>query len=151
MEFAWAYRHQMFSILNEIANNSPFRTTSVVVASIGVSAFLYVLVAITGYLSFGNAVQGNIVSMCTFDLSHGSISRFTDTHPRSTFCQRNCSQSSYRYSCHVLLPTSSSSMQSFSRRSPEVATKETTGFARKIPAQKHTTVSTSETSRPSKA
>ena len=54
----------MFSILNEIGNNSQFRTTAVVVASIGVSAFLYVLVAITGYLSFGNAVGGNVVAMC---------------------------------------------------------------------------------------
>ena len=54
----------MFSILNEIGNNSQFRTTAVVVASIGVSAFLYVLVAITGYLSFGNSVGGNVVAMC---------------------------------------------------------------------------------------
>ena len=52
----------MFSILNEIGNNSHFRTTSVVLASIGTAAFLYVLVAITGYLSFGNAVGGNIVA-----------------------------------------------------------------------------------------
>ena len=56
----------MFSILNEIGNNSHFRTTAVVVASIGTSAFLYVLVAITGYLSFGNAVGGNVVAMCKF-------------------------------------------------------------------------------------
>lgn len=55
---------KMFSILNEIGNNSHFRTTAVVVASIGISAFLYVLVAITGYLSFGNAVGGNVVAMC---------------------------------------------------------------------------------------
>lgn len=54
----------MFSILNEIGNNSQFRTTTVVFASIGLSAFLYVLVAITGYLSFGNAVGGNVVAMC---------------------------------------------------------------------------------------
>lgn len=54
----------MFSILNEIGNNSHFRTTAVVLASIGVSAFLYVLVAITGYLSFGNEVGGNVVAMC---------------------------------------------------------------------------------------
>ena len=56
--------HQMFSILNEIGNNSHFRTTAVVTASIGLAAFLYVLVAITGYLSFGNAVGGNVVAMC---------------------------------------------------------------------------------------
>lgn len=59
----------MFSVLNEIGNNSSFRTTSVVVASIGVSAFIYVLVAITGYLSFGNAVLGNIVGMCKSSLN----------------------------------------------------------------------------------
>lgn len=54
----------MFSILNEIGNNSSFRTTGVVIASIGLAAFIYILVAITGYLSFGNAVLGNIVGMC---------------------------------------------------------------------------------------
>ena len=54
----------MFSILNEINNNSPFRTTSVVVASIGAAGFIYILVAITGYLSFGNTVAGNIMGMC---------------------------------------------------------------------------------------
>ena len=55
---------QMFSILNEIGNNSHFRTTGVVFASIGVAAFIYILVAITGYLSFGNDVGGNVVAMC---------------------------------------------------------------------------------------
>lgn len=53
----------MFSILNEISNNSHFRTTSVVATSIGTAASTYILVAITGYLSFGNAIGGNIVSM----------------------------------------------------------------------------------------
>jgi amino acid permease len=53
----------MFSILNEIGNNSHFRTTSVVVASIGTSAAIYVLVAITGYLSFGNSIGGNVAGM----------------------------------------------------------------------------------------
>ncbi|CAF9910173.1 MAG: hypothetical protein HETSPECPRED_009636 [Heterodermia speciosa] len=53
----------MFSVLNEIGNNSSFRTTSVVVTSVGISGFIYVLVAITGYLSFGNDVLGNIVGM----------------------------------------------------------------------------------------
>lgn len=53
----------MFSVLNEIANNSHFRTTSVVMASIGSSAATYILVAITGYLSFGDKVSGNVVGM----------------------------------------------------------------------------------------
>ncbi|KAK0513446.1 hypothetical protein JMJ35_004432 [Cladonia borealis] len=61
--FAYTCHQNMFSILNEIGNNSHFRTTGVVFASIGVAAFIYILVAITGYLSFGNAVGGNVVAM----------------------------------------------------------------------------------------
>ncbi|KAF6239784.1 hypothetical protein HO173_002330 [Letharia columbiana] len=61
--FAYTCHQNMFSILNEIGNNSHFRTTAVVFASIGAAGFLYVLVAITGYLSFGNAVGGNVVAM----------------------------------------------------------------------------------------
>ena len=53
----------MFSILNEIGNNSHFRTSSVVIFSIGTAAATYCLVAITGYLSFGNSVGGNVVNM----------------------------------------------------------------------------------------
>ena len=65
----------MFSILNEISNNSHFRTTSVVVASNGTSCLIYLLVAITGYLSFGNAVLGNIVGMCkSSDIDHAPFS-----------------------------------------------------------------------------
>ena len=54
----------MFSILNEINDNSPVQTTGLVTASIGSACFVYVLVAITGYLSFGNDVTGNIMGMC---------------------------------------------------------------------------------------
>ncbi|PYH98654.1 hypothetical protein BO71DRAFT_416107 [Aspergillus ellipticus CBS 707.79] len=61
--FAFTCHQNMFSILNEIGNNSHFRTTGVVFASIGGAAGTYILVAITGYLSFGNNVGGNIVSM----------------------------------------------------------------------------------------
>ena len=54
----------MFSILNEIADNSPRRTTGVVIGSIGSAGLIYILVAVTGYLSFGNNVSGNIIGMC---------------------------------------------------------------------------------------
>ena len=57
----------MFSILNEINNNSHYRTTAVVGASIGTACATYILVAITGYLSYGDKVNGNIVSMCKSD------------------------------------------------------------------------------------
>lgn len=52
----------MFSILNEIKDASPARTTAVVTASIGSACSIYILVAITGYLSFGDKVLGNIVA-----------------------------------------------------------------------------------------
>ncbi|OCK85232.1 hypothetical protein K432DRAFT_377820 [Lepidopterella palustris CBS 459.81] len=61
--FAYTCHQNMFSILNEIFDNSHFRTTSVVGASIGSACFLYILVAITGYLSYGDNVSGNIVNM----------------------------------------------------------------------------------------
>ena len=52
----------MFSILNEIRDNSPVSTSAVVFASNGTACSMYVLVAITGYLSFGSNTAGNIVS-----------------------------------------------------------------------------------------
>jgi amino acid permease len=55
---------QMFSILNEIKDNSPLSIVGVIGASIGSAASVYILVAITGYLTFGNNVVPNIVSMC---------------------------------------------------------------------------------------
>lgn len=54
----------MFSILNELRDSSPGRIVGVVGSSIGGAASMYLLVAITGYLTFGNEVIGNIVSMC---------------------------------------------------------------------------------------
>jgi amino acid permease len=61
--FAFTCHQNMFSILNEIRDNSHFNTTSVIFASIGGAASTYILVAITGYLSFGNSVSGNIIGM----------------------------------------------------------------------------------------
>ncbi|KXT16163.1 hypothetical protein AC579_892 [Pseudocercospora musae] len=60
--FAYTCHQNMFSILNEIKDPSPARTTTVVTASIGSAAIIYVLVAITGYLTFGDNVLGNIVA-----------------------------------------------------------------------------------------
>lgn len=54
----------MFAILNEIKDNSPGSVIGVVGTSIGTAASIYTVVAITGYLTFGNAVKGNIVMMC---------------------------------------------------------------------------------------
>ncbi|KAF2199720.1 hypothetical protein GQ43DRAFT_482199 [Delitschia confertaspora ATCC 74209] len=61
--FAYTCHQNMFSILNEIYDNSHFRTSSVIFASIGGACSLYILTAITGYLSYGDNITGNIVSM----------------------------------------------------------------------------------------
>jgi len=61
--FAYTCHQNMFSILNEIKDNSPLSIVGVIGASIGSAASVYILVAITGYLTFGNNVVPNIVSM----------------------------------------------------------------------------------------
>jgi amino acid permease len=61
--FGYTCHQNMFSILNEIANNSHFRTTTVIFASIGGACALYILTGITGYLSYGDKIHGNIISM----------------------------------------------------------------------------------------
>ncbi|KAI9847756.1 MAG: hypothetical protein M1838_000779 [Thelocarpon superellum] len=61
--FAYTCHQNMFSILNEIKDNSHAQTTGAVATSIGSAFFIYVLVAITGYLSFGDNVTGNIMGM----------------------------------------------------------------------------------------
>ncbi|KAK3290256.1 transmembrane amino acid transporter protein-domain-containing protein [Chaetomium fimeti] len=61
--FAYTCHQNMFSILNEIKDNSPGSIVGVIGSSIGTAASVYTLVAITGYLTFGNDVKGNIVGM----------------------------------------------------------------------------------------
>ncbi|KAH6855454.1 transmembrane amino acid transporter protein-domain-containing protein [Chaetomium sp. MPI-CAGE-AT-0009] len=61
--FAYTCHQNMFSILNEIKDNSPGSIVAVIGSSIGTAASVYILVAITGYLTFGNDVKGNIVGM----------------------------------------------------------------------------------------
>ncbi|KAI1171310.1 transmembrane amino acid transporter [Nemania sp. FL0916] len=61
--FAYTCHQNMFSILNEIKDSTPKSILGVISTSIGSAAGIYVLVSITGYLSFGNDITGNIVSM----------------------------------------------------------------------------------------
>lgn len=63
MIFAYTCHQNMFSIVNEIKDNSPGSLVGVIGSSIGSAASVYILVAITGYLTFGNDIQGNIVGM----------------------------------------------------------------------------------------
>jgi len=52
----------MFAIVNEIKDNSHRSTFSVISGSIGGGAVIYLLVGITGYLSFGDHIGGNIIA-----------------------------------------------------------------------------------------
>ncbi|KAK2593953.1 hypothetical protein QQS21_008360 [Conoideocrella luteorostrata] len=61
--FAYTCHQNMFSIVNEIKDNSPSSMVRVVVSSIGSAATIYILVAITGYITFGNDIVGNIILM----------------------------------------------------------------------------------------
>lgn len=63
----------MFAILNEIKDNSPGSVIGVVGTSIGTAASIYIVVAITGYLTFGNAVKGNIVMMCKWTWENDTL------------------------------------------------------------------------------
>ncbi|KAI1198258.1 transmembrane amino acid transporter [Nemania serpens] len=63
--FAYTCHQNMFSILNEIKDNSPKSILGVISSSIGSAAGVYTLVSVTGYLTFGNDITGNIVSMYT--------------------------------------------------------------------------------------
>lgn len=56
----------MFSILNEIKDNTPGNIMATIGTSIGTASSIYTVVAITGYITFGNAVKGNIIMMCMF-------------------------------------------------------------------------------------
>jgi len=56
----------MFSVVNEIADNSHKNLVRTVATSIGLAVSIYLLVAITGYLSFGDYISGNIIALCMF-------------------------------------------------------------------------------------
>ncbi|KAI8370122.1 transmembrane amino acid transporter protein-domain-containing protein [Choanephora cucurbitarum] len=59
--FAFTCHQNIFSVYNELRDNSQFSITKVIVSSIGGSAFVYEAIAILGYLSFGKSVRGNII------------------------------------------------------------------------------------------
>jgi amino acid permease len=60
--FAYTCHQNMFSVLNEIKNDSPSSIMGVIGNSIGGAFGLYFFISIAGYLTFGNDVKGNIVS-----------------------------------------------------------------------------------------
>ena len=61
--FAFTCHQNILSIVNEIRDTSQTHINGVVSSAIGGSWIVYLIVAITGYLSYGDNVNGNIVSM----------------------------------------------------------------------------------------
>ncbi|KAG0179540.1 hypothetical protein DFQ29_001952 [Apophysomyces sp. BC1021] len=59
--FAFTCHQNIFSVYNELRDNSLRVIAQTIAISIGSSAFIYEIVAILGYLSFGKDVRGNII------------------------------------------------------------------------------------------
>ncbi|KAI8646968.1 transmembrane amino acid transporter protein-domain-containing protein [Parasitella parasitica] len=61
--FAFTCHQNIFSVHNELQDNSVKSIVKVIFSSIGSAAFIYEVVAVLGYLSFGKDVLGNIILM----------------------------------------------------------------------------------------
>ncbi|KAF7725184.1 hypothetical protein EC973_000350 [Apophysomyces ossiformis] len=59
--FAFTCHQNIFSVYNELQDNRLRVIAQTIFISIGSSAFIYEIVAILGYLSFGKDVRGNII------------------------------------------------------------------------------------------
>jgi amino acid permease len=51
---------------NELAENSQDNMETVIVRSVGTSFFVYQLIGVVGYLTFGKYVSSNIIAQCNF-------------------------------------------------------------------------------------
>lgn len=59
--FAYTCHQNMFSLVNELEDKSNKNINKVIVSAIGIAMTLYVLVGLTGYLSFGDNVEPNVI------------------------------------------------------------------------------------------
>lgn len=61
--FAYTCGHNVYSALNEAAFDSLSTSLQVIGACLGIGGSIYLLVGLTGYLSFGDNVTDNVISM----------------------------------------------------------------------------------------
>ena len=59
--FAFTGHQNMFSIINEARNKSLTSLTKLVNFAIGISSLLFIAVGLSGYLTFGQDVDGNVI------------------------------------------------------------------------------------------
>lgn len=72
--FAYTCHQNMFAIINELSPSSSSglqtrQANHIILYSICTAAVCYLIVGISGYLTFGNAVNGNIITMYPTDLT----------------------------------------------------------------------------------
>ncbi|KAG2225636.1 hypothetical protein INT45_012108, partial [Circinella minor] len=59
--FAFTCHQNIFSVYNELKNNSQYQVTKVITSSIGSAAGVYQAIGIMGYLTFGKTVLSNVI------------------------------------------------------------------------------------------
>lgn len=62
--FSYTCHQNMFSVHNELRVRTPAHLNRIIVYSVGSATFLYQLVGVLGYLTFGPTVGSNIIKMC---------------------------------------------------------------------------------------
>lgn len=67
--FAFTGHQNMFSIINEAKDKSIKNLVSLTYLAIGLSAGLFIFVGLTGYLTFGDAVNGNVILLYPSSIS----------------------------------------------------------------------------------
>ncbi|TPX54955.1 hypothetical protein PhCBS80983_g05669 [Powellomyces hirtus] len=60
--FGFTCHQNIFSVYNELVDNTPARVKGVVLTSVGTAFSVYEIVAVLGYLTFGTAVTSNIIA-----------------------------------------------------------------------------------------
>jgi len=61
--FAFTCAQNMYAAVNELESRTPKSLIQITLATTGISAGVYILVGLTGYLSFGDNVSDNVISM----------------------------------------------------------------------------------------
>ncbi|TIB69242.1 hypothetical protein E3Q22_02053 [Wallemia mellicola] len=61
--FAFTCAQNFFPVKNELRSNTRSRTTTVIGSSIGVASGLYEIIGVLGYVTFGDNVNSNVMSM----------------------------------------------------------------------------------------
>ncbi|KAI9318086.1 transmembrane amino acid transporter protein-domain-containing protein [Dichotomocladium elegans] len=71
--FAFTCHQNIFSVYNEIKDNSKRVITNVIKLSIGTACIIYEAIGILGYLTFGKKVLGNIILECNKFVAGGRL------------------------------------------------------------------------------